>query len=70
MTVRVAWIMIAPVKALALASLDEVEPTEAGPAGDRRFYLVDDTGRFVNNKSVGILQQVRPSYDAATGTLS
>jgi uncharacterized protein len=68
-TVRVAWIMIAPVKALALASLDEVELTEAGPAGDRRFYLVDETGRFINNKSVGILQQVRPSYDAATGTL-
>ena len=61
--------MIAPVKALALESLDEVELTEGGPAGDRRFYLVDETGRMVNNKGLGILQQVRPAYDEETKRL-
>ena len=69
MTARVAWISIAPVKALALESLDEVELTEGGPAGDRRFFLVDETGRLVNNKGLGILQQVRPAYDEAAGVL-
>jgi uncharacterized protein len=66
---RVAWIMIAPVKALALESLDEVELAEGGPVGDRRFFLVDETGRLVNNKGLGILQQVRPAYDEVAQTL-
>jgi uncharacterized protein YcbX len=68
-TARVAWISIAPVKALALESLDEVELTEGGPAGDRRFFLVDETGRMVNNKGLGILQQVRPAYDVRSRML-
>ena len=58
-----------PVKALALESLEEVELAEGGPVGDRRFFLVDDTGRLVNNKGLGILQQVRPVYDEADRTL-
>jgi uncharacterized protein len=65
----VAWIHIAPVKGLALQSLDDVELTEAGPVGDRSFFLVDETNRLVNAKGVGILQQVRPVHDAAEGTL-
>jgi uncharacterized protein YcbX len=69
MTGSVAWITIAPVKALALESLDQVELAEGGPVGDRRFFLVDETGRLVNNKGLGILQQVRPVYDEADRTL-
>lgn len=69
MTACVAWISIAPVKGLALESLDEVELTEGGPAGDRRFFLVDETGRMVNNKGLGILQQVHPAYDDVSGVL-
>lgn len=69
MSMRVAWIAIAPVKALALELLDEVELTEGGPAGDRRFFLVDETGRMVNNKGLGILQQVHPAYDEAANLL-
>lgn len=65
----VSWIHVAPVKGLALQSLDEVELTEAGPAGDRRFFLVDEAGRLVNAKGVGILQQVRPVHDETRGTL-
>jgi uncharacterized protein len=69
MSGSVAWITIAPVKALALESLDEVELAEGGPVGDRRFFLVDETGRLVNNKGLGILQQVRPVYDEVARTL-
>ncbi len=70
MAARVAWITIAPVKGLALSGLDEVELTEAGPQGDRGFYLVDASGRLVNAKGLGILQQVRPEVDAAAGALT
>src|SRR5471032_2934083 len=69
MSGSVAWITIAPVKALALESLDEVELAEGGPVGDRRFFLVDETARLVNNKGLGILQQVRPAYDEVAQTL-
>ncbi|HZT17548.1 MAG TPA: MOSC N-terminal beta barrel domain-containing protein [Gaiellaceae bacterium] len=66
----VAWIAVAPVKALRLALVDEVELAESGPRGDRRFFLVDENGRLVNNKGLGILQQVLPAFDAAAGTLA
>lgn len=66
----VSWIAVAPVKALAVGHVDEVELTEAGPRGDRRFFLVDENGRLVNNKGLGLLQQVRPEYDEATTTLT
>jgi len=66
----VAWISVAPVKALRLALVQEVELTETGPRGDRRFFLVDENRRLVNNKGLGILQQVVPAYDASAGTLT
>ena len=47
---RVAWISLTPVKALALQLVDETELLEGGAEGDRRFYLVGETGRLVNNK--------------------
>src|SRR3954471_21228024 len=66
----VAWISLTPVKGLALHLVDEIELTEAGLAGDRRFFLVDENGRLVNNKGLGILQQIRAEYDEAARTLS
>jgi uncharacterized protein YcbX len=66
----VEWISLTPVKGLALHLVDEVELTEGGVAGDRRFFLVDQTGRLVNNKGLGILQQVRAEYDEPTHTLT
>jgi MOSC domain-containing protein len=66
---RVAWIALAPVKGLRLELVDETELTEAGPLGDRRFYLVDENARLVNAKGLGVLQQVHPEYDEATNVL-
>jgi len=66
----VAWVAVAPVKALRLALVDEVQLTGTGPVGDRRFFLVDEKGRLVNNKGLGVLQQVRPSYDDVARTLA
>jgi uncharacterized protein YcbX len=65
----VAWISVSPVKGLALRQLDECELTEAGVAGDRAFFLVDDDGRLVNSKGLGALQQIVPRFDDEADTL-
>jgi uncharacterized protein len=70
MSTRVAWISFCPVKGLALRQLDECELTEAGVAGDREFFLVDETDRLVNAKGLGALQQIVPHYDAAASVLT
>jgi uncharacterized protein YcbX len=66
----VAWITIAPVKALALVHLDEVELEPLGVRDNRRFYLVDEAGRMVNGTTAGELVRVVPEYDAAAGELA
>jgi uncharacterized protein len=70
MSPRVAWISVSPVKGLALRQLEECELTEAGIAGDRAFFLVDEEDRLVNSKGLGALQQVTPHYDEPAGTLA
>jgi uncharacterized protein len=67
---RVAWISHCPVKGLALGQLDECELTEAGVAGDRQFFLVDENDRLVNSKGLGVLQQIVPRYDDQAGLLT
>jgi uncharacterized protein len=60
---RISWIRLTPVKALALNQLEEVELLEGGLRGDRRFYLVDERNRLVNDKGHGHLQLVRAEHD-------
>ena len=69
MTGRVAWISLAPVKATAVHLVDEIELLETGLEGDRRFYLVSETGRLINNKDCGPLQLVRAEYDEQADVL-
>jgi MOSC domain-containing protein len=66
----VAWITIAPVKALGLVHRDEVELEPFGVPENRRFYLVDEDGRLVNGKTIGPLVGVVPDYDADSGRLA
>jgi uncharacterized protein YcbX len=70
MSLRVAWISHTPVKGLALQQLDECELTEAGVTGDREFFLVDESGRLVNSKGLGVLQQIVPRYDRDARSLA
>jgi hypothetical protein len=70
MTFRVAWISFSPVKGLALQQLEECDLTDAGVAGDRLFFLVDENDRLVNAKGLGALQQIVPRYDDAAGSLT
>ena len=65
MTPRVSWIMLTPVKALALEHVDEIDLLEDGLRGDRRFFLIDENDRLVNDMGHhGSLQLVRAEYDA------
>lgn len=67
---RVVRISVAPVKALGLVHPDEVELTESGVPGDRRFWLVDADGRLVNGKRHPQLMQVGPAWDERTRRLA
>jgi uncharacterized protein len=67
---RVAWISHCPVKGLAVRQLDHCELTEAGVAGDREFFLIDENDRLVNAKGLGVLQQIVPRYDRDAGVLT
>jgi uncharacterized protein YcbX len=70
MSARVSWISLTPVKATRLHLVDEVDVLEAGLRGDRRFYLITETGRLVSNKDFGELQVVRADYDEEADTLA
>ncbi len=65
----VVRISIAPVKALGLVHPDTVALGRLGVAGDRRFWIVDASGRLVNNRRHGRLMQVRPTWDEHTRRL-
>jgi MOSC domain-containing protein len=65
----VAWISIAPVKGLALASPSSVVLTERGVLADRRFHLIDGKGRLTNAKRLGKLLQLRADWDESTRRL-
>jgi uncharacterized protein len=66
----VAWITIAPVKALGLVHRDEVDLEPFGVRENRRFFLVDDEGRMMNGKVIGPLVRVIADYDDGTGRLA
>jgi uncharacterized protein YcbX len=55
---RVARLSIAPVRSLGLEHPDSIELTEVGVLEDRRFYLVDAFGGFVDRIHAGPLVRV------------
>jgi uncharacterized protein len=69
MDARVVRISTAPVKALHVVNPDEVELTQAGVVGDRRFWLVDGNRRLLNGKGHPELMRVTPAWDEASRRL-
>jgi uncharacterized protein YcbX len=67
---RIARLNVAPVKSLGLQHPDELWLDHAGAPADRRFFLVDETGRMFRGASFGPLVRVRPHYDPAADTLT
>jgi hypothetical protein len=68
--ITVTGLAVAPVKAMRLRQVQEVELDELGAIGDRRFYIVDERGRMVNGKQFAELQMIVPEYDADTCELT
>jgi uncharacterized protein YcbX len=62
---RVAWIHVAPIKALAIQELREVRLDRLGVENDRRFCIVDADGKMLNAKRVQHFVAIRPRFDDA-----
>lgn len=67
---RVAWIHVAPIKALAIDSRREAYIGPLGVEGDRRFCVIEpDTARMYNGKRNATLVAIRPELDGDRLTL-
>ena len=69
MSAHVSWIHVAPIKSLAIQTLQEVELGRLGVENDRRFCIVDRDGKMLNAKRVPPFIAVRPHFDADMRTL-
>jgi uncharacterized protein YcbX len=67
--IRVSRLSIAPVRSLGLEHPDYIDLTATGVLEDRRFYLVDDDGRLIDQLIAGRLVQVKSHTDAAGASL-
>lgn len=65
-----SWISTTPVKGTAVQEHDTWVLGETGLVGDRRFHLVDETGRMVNAKRLATLITVQADFDADSGVLA
>jgi uncharacterized protein YcbX len=63
--IRVTRLSIAPVRSLGLEHPDAIELTATGVLEDRRFYLVDEDGRLIDQLIAGRLVQVKAHTDSA-----
>ncbi|MBI5771041.1 MAG: MOSC domain-containing protein [Verrucomicrobia bacterium] len=63
-------LFVYPVKGLRGIALDAVALDALGPVGDRRFLVVDETGRFLTQRSHARMALVHTALSADTLTLS
>lgn len=70
MSVNVTRLQTAAIKGTRLRRVEQVALTRSGAAGDRRFFLVDDQGRMLNSKVLGMLHTVSAGFDESSGRLS
>ena len=70
MTATVARLSVAPVKSLGLVHPEEIELQDYGVRGNRRFWLVDATGRLYNGKREGTMVQIAPEWNEESRVLA
>jgi uncharacterized protein len=70
MEYRLASIHIHPMKAARAVDLEESLVEPCGLAGDRRWLLVDENGRFVSQREEPSLARVQVRYGPPAGTIS
>ena len=67
---RIAWITVAPVKGMALEQRHAVELEPFGVLENRRFHVIGDSGRLLNGKQLGELQQITVRWDETDSALA
>lgn len=67
---RVSRLITTPVKGLQLHYPRQIRLETFGVPNDRRFYLIDDSGRLVNGRRHGSLVQVAAEFDEIDDVLS
>ena len=67
----VSWLSVAPVKGLALVRREELTLERFGALENRRFYVLDESGKFVNGltRLERSLFSVVPEWDSAADKL-
>ncbi len=68
--IRVASLHIYPMKAGRAVDLDEALVEPWGLAGDRRWLLADEDGRFISQREHSSLARVRVTYGPVAGQIS
>jgi len=63
MPIRVARLSISPVRSLGLEHPESIDLTERGVLEDRRFFVIDEAGRLVDQLIAGALVQVAAHTD-------
>ena len=67
---RVAWLHVAPIKALAIEAREHVYIGPLGVEGDRRFCIIEpETNKMINAKRVAAFVAIRPELTGDTLTL-
>src|SRR5438093_1204260 len=66
---KVAWLHVAPVKGLRIEERESVELGLHGVDDDRRFCVVDETGRLLNGKRLAPLTTIAARFDMQTSHL-
>lgn len=63
-------IHVSAVKSLRLTELSEAAIERDGIPGDRRFALLDGSGRVATQREIGAFAQIQSRYDLRTGELA
>lgn len=67
---RIDWINVAPVKGMALEQCHAVELEPFGVVENRRFHVIGESGRLLNGKQLGELQQIAVRWDETDSALT
>jgi uncharacterized protein YcbX len=67
--VKVAWLHVAPVKGLVIEARDHIQLGPNGVEDDRRFCVVDETGRMLNGKRLAALGTISAHFEPGTDRL-
>jgi uncharacterized protein YcbX len=66
---KVAWLHVAPVKGLVIEERDHIELGSSGVEDDRRFCVVDETGRIFNGKRLAEIGTITAHFEPSSGWL-